>query len=180
MLETELRQTAKAREAAAGGSGARFGAVAADVAELRTAITSLRSESRRLESGLEGELGARRAAWETLTQQVGHLREALAASGESSERQMAGMLAPVDSKLSANVSEVGRSLQGERLAREAGEETGRDERAAMAELVALRLADLQQQISSLGARDKRDVEAERKRATVELAGVRRALQDEEE
>ena len=70
-----------------------------------------------------GELGVRRAAWETLTAQVA----ALAASGEESGRRMANMLAAVDSKLSASIDEVGRGLQGERLAREAGEGRGKEE-----------------------------------------------------
>ena len=108
------------------------------MAELGQAFAELRADARRLEGSLQGELGARRTAWEALTGQVTALRTTLAASGEDSMRRMAGMLAPVDSKLSASLNEVGRGLQGERAAREAGEGRDREERTAMAELIAER------------------------------------------
>ena len=75
--------------------------------------------------------------------------------------------------------QVGRELESERQAREAGEDRGRDERAAMAELLSERLSDLQAQISTQDARDRSAVEAERNRASAELANVKRALDDGE-
>ena len=137
-LEALCRQQTSAAEDASGDSGLRFGAVQSDMAELGQAFAELRADARRLEGSLQGELGARRTAWEALTGQVTALRTTLAASGEDSMRRMAGMLAPVDSKLSASLNEVGRGLQGERAAREAGEGRDREERTAMAELIAER------------------------------------------
>ena len=109
-LESMLQTHAKGLEASRGDSGQQFEAVNSDMAELGVAVTALRTATKRLETGLEGELSARRATNEQLVTQIASLRSALSSSSEESVRRMATMLQPVDSKLSASLDEVGRNL----------------------------------------------------------------------
>ena len=105
-----LQTHAKGAEASRGDSGQRFEAVNADMVELGAAVTALRTANKRLETGLAGELGARRATNEQLVAQIASLRSALSSSSEESVRRMANMLQPVDSKISTSLDEVCRNL----------------------------------------------------------------------